>query len=206
MSAWPFDDLEITARDLTLRLPTNQELYLLAENSYQNITEPGQGFLRDWIEMPKQEYVRNIIQFNWSQKANLKASSWNLNFAVLLGSEPIGMQEVCATEFQKLRTVDTGSWLLRPHQGQGYGFLMRAMVLELAFQAGADFAKTSAHLENKASNGVSLKLGYKPNGIHHLVNAGKRIEAQQYFLRRADFRHDFDIKIQGLEPCLPLLI
>ena len=83
----------------------------------------------------------------------------------MLEDRPIGIQELRATGFPTLRTVETGSWLGRAFQGQGIGTEMRAAVLALAFDGlGAEVASSGAMDGNAASRRVSEKLGYEPNG------------------------------------------
>ena len=68
----------------------------------------------------------------------------------------IGAQDVRAHDFAVLRTVSTGSWLGREHQGRGRGREMRAAVLHLAFAGlGCLIAQTAAYADNGPSLGVS---------------------------------------------------
>ena len=80
-----------------------------------------------------------------------------------------------------MRTVDTGSWLGRTFQGQGFGKEMRAAVLGFAFDGlGARVAETKAFLDNAASNGVSRALGYEENGRGSLAPKGVARETQRF--------------------------
>lgn len=71
-----------------------------------------------------------------------------------------------AVDFDVLREVKTGSWVGLRHQGKGYGAAARTALLHLAFdELGAVAALTEVFRDNAASQGVSRKLGYVPDGI-----------------------------------------
>jgi RimJ/RimL family protein N-acetyltransferase len=92
---------------------------------------------------------------------------------VYVGDECLGAQTVLAEDFAVLRTVETGSWLGRAHQGRGFGKEMRAATLHFAFEClGATHAVTGAFEDNAASLGVTRSLGYRPNGERLCVRRG----------------------------------
>lgn len=112
--------------------------------------------------------------------------------------------------FAKRRSVGTGSWITRTRQGNGYGTEARAAVLDLAFgHLGAAEALTEYIEGNHASERVSRKLGYVPNGQRaaHREDTGRATE----YLLRLD-RTAWEGRalpgrtaVTGLGPCLPLL-
>jgi RimJ/RimL family protein N-acetyltransferase len=107
-----------------------------------------------------------------------------------------------------LREVHTGSWLGKDHQRQGIGTEMRAAVLHLAFVGlGAEMATSSAFPTNLASNRISLKLGYVPDGIQRIAPRETPIDTNRFRLTRARWEAGArpEVWIEGLEPCLPLL-
>jgi RimJ/RimL family protein N-acetyltransferase len=127
---------------------------------------------------------------------------------VLEDSEPVGIQDLFATQYPTTRAVETGSWLVRHAQGRGIGKEMRAAVLHLAFE-GLDAAEAySASFEdNPASQAVSRANGYEPNGTLIYAREGRPARNLKWILTRARWsttRRD-DIEIHGLEPCCALL-
>jgi RimJ/RimL family protein N-acetyltransferase len=120
------------------------------------------------------------------------------------------MQDLWAEEFAHSRSVGTGSWITRARQGCGYGTDARAAVLDLAFgHLGALEALTEYTEGNRASERVSRKLGYVPNGQRaaHRDDAGPVTEYQLRLDRPAwesHARRDH-IAVTGLGPCLPML-
>ena len=135
--------------------------------------------------------------------------SWHLILAVFAGGEPVGVQNVWAGDFARCRSVGTGSWITRSRQGRGYGTEARAAVLQLAFgHLGALEAHTEYLDGNRASERVSRKLGYTPNGQHAVYrdDAGRVTEYRLCLDRRAweaSARRD-GITVNGLGPCAPL--
>ncbi len=125
----------------------------------------------------------------------------------MVDGQVVGTQGLWTTSYPVSRTVLSGSWLGRAHQGQGIGTEMRAAILHLAFAGlGADRADTGAFEDNEASLAVTRKLGYRPNGDALVVDGERRDRELLFAMDRAgweDIRRD-DIEIVGLEPCLPL--
>ncbi len=112
-----------------------------------------------------------------------------------------------ARNFGRLRTVETGSWLGRQHQGQGLGKEMRAAILHLAFDGlGAIEALSGAFHDNRASLATSKSLGYVENGDRLMLRRNKPDRIIDLKLDRATWasqRRD-DIEIDGLEACLEM--
>ena|SRR5271154_2928424 len=65
--------------------------------------------------------------------AHWKPESLHLPLAVYLDGRPVGVQDVWASDFARVRSVGTGSWITRTDQGHVYGTEARQAVLELAF-------------------------------------------------------------------------
>jgi RimJ/RimL family protein N-acetyltransferase len=121
-----------------------------------------------------------------------------------LDGRPVGGQSIHAKDFAIHRSVDTGSWLRRPWQGQGIGTEMREAVLALAFDGlGARVADSSAFLDNAASNRVSRKLGDEENGRGSLAPQGVSRETQQFRMTLDAWRSRprSAIAIEGLDAC-----
>jgi len=109
-----------------------------------------------------------------------------------------------ADQFATLRTVGTGSWLGREFQGRGMGKEMRSALLAFAFDnLGAEWATSSAFLDNVTSIGVSRSLGYSENGIERLAPRGEARELVR-FLMTAEQWHSRErppISVSGLDGC-----
>jgi RimJ/RimL family protein N-acetyltransferase len=114
----------------------------------------------------------------------------------------IGTQSVGAKDFAVVREVETGSWLGRRYQGQGLGTEMRAAVLMFAFDhLGATAARSGAFADNKASHGVSRKLGYVEDGTTVYARRGKPATNVRLVVRPDTFvRPDWKLEVTGLEP------
>ena len=84
---------------------------------------------------------------------------------------------------------------------------MRAAILHFGFDGlGALRADTGAIEGNDRSVGVTRALGYVDNGQTVKDRDGERIICNEFRIERADWetRRRDDIKIEGLEPCLPM--
>ncbi|HEY7199550.1 MAG TPA: GNAT family N-acetyltransferase [Candidatus Dormibacteraeota bacterium] len=206
---WPLFDLRIRTPRLELRLPDDGDLIDMARLAAAGIhADDSMPFNIPWTEQPSPELERGVLQWHWRNRAECGPGRWRLAFAVFEGDRMVGNQDMRAEEFATLRTVATGSWLGREHQGRGLGKEMRAAVLHLAFAGlGALIAQSSAFADNGPSIGVSRALGYADDGEELTARRGQasrhlrfRMERDEWERRRRD-----DIVLEGVEPCLALL-
>ena len=209
--AWALFGLVVRTPRVELRLPTDDELVALADLAAAGIHDPAtMPFDVPWTDVDPPELQRNFLQYHWLQRASLTADDWHLVLATFdRGSGgPVGSQGLLASEFAIRRTVATGSWLGRDHQGQGIGTEMRAAVLHLAFAGlGAERAESGAWEDNEASLSVSRALGYHENRDHIAVRRGESARQIDLVLDRSDWeqRRRDDIELVGLDACLTLL-
>ena len=201
---WPLFDLIIRTPMLELRVPTDDEISTLvaqADNSIYDRT----GFMPftfDWTGDPIES-----MKYFWGTRSNWTAESWTLTLVPFIDGEPLGNQALRASDFPLVRQFDTGSYLLAHAQGRGIGTEMRTAALHLAFEGlGALEAKSEAHVDNLASNGVSRRLGYEVTHRHGAKFGDQRGEIYNLLLRRDAWeqRRRDDIEIIGLEACLPM--
>jgi RimJ/RimL family protein N-acetyltransferase len=114
---------------------------------------------------------------------------------------PIGIVALRATDFSILREVKTWSWLGLEHHGQGFGTEARNALLHLAFAGlDAEAALTEVFQDNAGSQGVSRKLGYRPDGISRDVLHGKPVVSDRLRLTREDWQ-ETPVEVEGLEDC-----
>lgn len=165
---WPTFALRIRTPRLCLRLPELEELAALAELAGRGVHHPGdRPFLTPWTEGTPGDRARSVLRGHWSQLHSWQPQDWRLGLGVfLLDEEPVGMVTLRSRDFAVLREVTTSSWLGLEHQGCGIGTEARTGLLALAFDhLGASDATTEVFPDNHASQGVSRKLGYRPDGI-----------------------------------------
>jgi RimJ/RimL family protein N-acetyltransferase len=206
---WPPFGLVLRTPRLELRLPAVEQLAELGKLAIDGVHEPeDMPFLVPWTDAPPLERARSTMQWHWRTWGAWTPEDWTLDFVVLLDGVVVGTQEVGGRDFATLREVGTGSWLGLKYHRQGIGTEMRAAVLHLAF-AGLDAqsAVSDAYTDNKASLGVSRKLGYTKDGVRRIVRRGQPATQQLLRLDRATWeaRRTVPVEIDGLEPCLPLL-
>ena len=164
---WPVYRLQITTDRLILRLPNEDELADVAEVAGAGVHRPSERpFLTPWTEGSAQDRRLSVVRGHWSDLADWTADRWGLGLCVFADGQPIGMVSLRASDFRVVREVSTSSWLGLPFQGKGFGTEARIGLLTLAFDhLGAEAARTEVFQDNRASQGVSRKLGYQPDGI-----------------------------------------
>jgi RimJ/RimL family protein N-acetyltransferase len=206
---WPLFGLRVRTPRLELRLPTDEDLAELARVAVDGIYKPGERpFFSRWAEQSPAEVARTVIQGQWRKRGAWAAADWVLELAVFdHDGRPLGTQELRAENFAELREVASSSWLGAEHQGRGLGTEMRSAVLHLAFAGlGADYALSASFADNAASQSISRKLGYRPDGIRRDARDGEILLTHRFRLSREQWdRTDRpEITIAGLEPCLSL--
>lgn len=204
---WPLFGLAVRTPRLELRYPDDADLMALADLSGDIHAPDYLPFTGTWSRLPDGERERAVVQYHWARRGDWSATAWRLELVVVVDGTVVGTQAVHADDFALTRTVTTGSWLGRAHQGQGIGSEMRAAALHLAFAGlDAERAETDAYDDNGPSLGVTAKLGYRPNGDQIDVAEGQRRRTLRFVLDRADWegRRRTDIDIVGLASCLPL--
>ncbi|KRF35466.1 GNAT family N-acetyltransferase [Nocardioides sp. Soil805] len=165
--AWPLFGLTIETPRLRLRLPRDEEVAELARVAADGVHTPHERpFLTPWTEGSAEDRAHFVLQQHWGALGDWEVRSWALGLGIFLEDRPIGRVTLRAQEFPVVREVTTSSWLGLPHHGQGFGTEARAGVLTLAFDhLGAEAAVSEVFQDNHASQGVSRRLGYEPDGI-----------------------------------------
>jgi RimJ/RimL family protein N-acetyltransferase len=207
---WPLFDLVVRTPRLELRLPREDEFAALIDLADQGIHDPEtMPFFIPWTDLEPRQRGRETAQWLWGHRANWSPENWTLTAAVFVDGRPIGMQDVGAQHFRAVRSVETGSWLGRAHQGQGLGREMRQAILHLAFAGlGAEEALSGAFEDNASSLAVSRAVGYEENGEargHRRDGSGRTIRFRMARAQWEGRRRD-DIEIMGLESCLDLFV
>jgi RimJ/RimL family protein N-acetyltransferase len=208
MDPWPFRHLVLRTPRLELRPDDDEGLLELVEEAHRGVHPPEEmPFGIAWTDAAPEDLGRNVLQFHWRVRATLTPADWNLNFLVRLDGRVIGTQGLTARDFAIGREVSTGSWIGLRHQGKGIGTEMRAAVLLFAFDhLGAAQARSSAHIGNPKSNGVSRKLGYVEDGTELLVRRGEATEDVRLLVTRDRFaRPPWTLGVTGITECLGLL-
>lgn len=182
--------VRVELRTPRLHLTTDDtRLTELAELARDGIHDPAiQPFGNAWTDTTPEGRARSVHAWWREHHTVWDSDDWHLPFIVAHGDAVIGVQELAAKHFRILRTVHTGSWLGQVYQNQGFGTEMRAAVLYFAFATlQAHFAETDAHTDNAASNRVSQKLGYTPNGTSRRVIRGAPMAVNHYIMPFSDW-------------------
>lgn len=205
---WPLLDLRVRTPRLELRPPDYDDMCALAALAAKGIHDPGwMPFAMPWSIQPSPQLERGALQHYWRNWADWSVNSWHLSLTTVVEGEVVGTQGVGAKDFPVLRTVESGSWLGREHQGKGIGKEMPAAMLHLAFVGlGAQYARSGAFHDNTPSLGVSRALGYEENGIAIADRLGKPDRQIHLLLTRERWKQhrSIEVTIENLAPCLEL--
>jgi RimJ/RimL family protein N-acetyltransferase len=205
-SFWPLFDLAVRTPRLEMRLPREDEFASLIELADGGVHDPEtMPFFVAWTDLEPTERARSTAQWLWRQRAEWSPHKWTFTAVGFVDGRPIGVQDVSAEHFGAVRSVQTGSWLGRAHQGKGLGREMREAILHLAFAGlGAAEALSGAFEDNAASIATSRSVGYEDNGEARARRRDGWGRTVRFRLSREVWerhRRD-DIEITGLEGCL----
>ncbi|MEU8237632.1 GNAT family N-acetyltransferase [Actinoplanes missouriensis] len=204
---WPLFGLVIRTPRLELRLPREEELAALAGVAHRGAYRPGEEpFLTPWGDGTQDGRARAVLTGQWRAMSAWKADAWELPLGVFTDGRALGMVALMARDFPVVRQVTTWSWLGLDHHGKGYGTEARAGLLSLAFEhLGATTARTDVFQDNHASQAVSRKLGYEPDGISIDARNGEALISDRLRLSRQVWaaRDRPPATVTGAEPCLP---
>ena len=194
LTLWPLTGLRVVSGDLELRYLDDPLLFQLAELAGDGIHAPeAMPFNAPWSRGTPQEIARSVLTYQWSARSRITPQEWTLELAVIRDGEVLGVQSMVTKDFPVTGQVETGSWLGLRHQGAGVGTRMRLMILYLAFEGlGAQAATTSAFEDNVASNGVTRKIGYQPDGREVVAREGAATGSLRYRLERSDWENRAD--------------
>ncbi|MFF0553950.1 GNAT family N-acetyltransferase [Streptomyces sp. NPDC004311] len=186
-------------------MPTEEELAQVAEVAARGVHRPGlMPFLTPWTDLEPRERARFVVQRHWSRLGSWTPHDWKLELVAFHEGNPIGMQDVKATDFAVRREVLSGSWLGLDHHGLGLGTEMRAAVLHLSFaELGAESATSLSFTDNTPAISVSHRLGYLADGITRDVLHGTVVESQRFRLSRDTWqsREHPPVTVHGLAGC-----
>lgn len=207
---WPLYGLTIVTSRLELHLPREAELTRLAELAGRGVHRADERpFLTPWTDGSAEDRARSVLQGHWCDLAEWSVPAWQLGLGVFHGGDPLGMVSLRARDFPTVREVATSSWLGIEHQGKGYGTEARVGLLTLAFEhLGANAARTEVFQDNHASQAVSRKLGYEPDGIsvdargsEALVSDRLRLTRQKWSQQQRAQQKRAAARVEGMDAC-----
>lgn len=200
----PVYRLRLRTERLELRLPESfDEVAALADTAAAGVHDPGfMPFSHPWTKGEPDETARSVALWYHRAIGRWDAKHWSVPFFVRYEGRPIGVQTLHGKEFAVTREVDSGSWIGLAYQGRGIGTEMRAAVLHLAFAGlGAETARSGSYLGNDASERVSRRLGYRPDGDEFHVVQEQRRHMRRWRLSREDWKahRKHEVIIEGLD-------
>ena len=183
---WPAAGLHIRAGNLELRWIDDGLLVELADLASHGVHDPQRlPFNVPWTRGTELEVARNVMTYQWVSRQHVGPGRLVLQFGVLLDGIPVGIQAASGDNWAELREVETGSWLGQEFHGRGIGTRMRAMMLHACFEGlAARDVTSSAYDDNPASNAISRRTGYEPDGLDCVVRDGASATLIRYRMTR----------------------
>jgi len=183
---WPLLGVRIRVSDIELAPIDDRTALDLGRLAAGGIHGNFLPFSTPWTRGSEVEVARNVYRYHAKLRQEMSPERWSLEFAARLDHTLIGVQSLTAEHFVTTRSAESGSWLGQAWQGKGIGTLNRIAILTLAFEGlGADEVTTSAWADNVASNAVTRKLGYEPNGEERLDREGRVTVQKRFRMSRA---------------------
>ncbi|MCW3494465.1 GNAT family N-acetyltransferase [Microbacterium sp. SSM24] len=183
---WPAAGVRVRSGGLELRWIDDELLGELADLAGRGIHSPDTlPFEHAWTRGTPDEVARSVVRFQWNARPQVSPDRFVLELGVIADGVPVGVQGLVADDWGVLRCVRTGSWLGQEHQGRGIGRRMRVLALHLAFEGlGAVEARTGAFVDNAASNAVSHRVGYLPDGAVRVARDGEPVLHNNFMMTR----------------------
>lgn len=200
-TVFPPFGLRIEAGPLVLRPITDDVLPELVDLALGGIHDPKMmPFNVPWTDAPPDRLPLNFTLYHWGQRASWSPEHWGLEFAVEHEGRVVGCQSFATHNYAVTRTGETGSWLGKPFHGAGIGTMMRQAICAFCFDhLDADEITSAAFADNPASNAVSRKVGYQPNGTQRKTRReGEWKGSQQWLLTRETFNRGPEITVSGV--------
>lgn len=204
--------LTITTPQLTLRLPSDEQVARLADRACGRVLAAGQeNFLSAWAALPAGAFQDGFCAYHRDTRAAVTPADWRLELGIFPAgeTEPVGVMGASGSDFTRTRAAVTGSWLLPDVRGRRLGIGARLAMLHLLFDGlGARTARSGAHENNRISNQVSRSLGYHLDGYKDRDETLGGARSCQWILDRERFAgiRRADVRIDGLDGCLALLL
>lgn len=198
---WPLLGVSIAVSDIELRPVDDRTALDLGRLAAGGIHGNFLPFNTPWTRGSEVDVARNVYRYHARLRHEMGPDHWALEFAARLDHTLIGVQSLTSDHFGTTRSAESGSWLGQAWQGRGIGTLNRIAILTLAFD-GLESAEvtTSAWADNSASNAVTRKLGYEPNGEERLDREGLVTVQKRFRMTRGMW----DARGQDLRPHVQL--
>jgi RimJ/RimL family protein N-acetyltransferase len=206
---WPLFGLRVMCGPLELRVVQDSDIPVLVDLAERGIHDPdAMPFLFPWSTAPIDELGRNTAVHHWRTRADFTPAQWSLELLVSWNGTTVGCQGFRTQDYLVTRTGETGSWLGRQYQGKGIGTAMRqAMCAFLFDHLDAQEVTSAAFTDNPASQAVSRKVGYQPNGrTRERRREDELVICLRTRLAPEDLvRPEHDLRVVGVQPVRELI-
>lgn len=193
----PLMGLSLHTKNLVLAPATEDEaLSLSVAVAHYGVHDPSvMPFVTPWTDQAPEMVARSVFR-NVTERSQKR-----LHLAARISQRvtlPIGLMSLTLDDDGESFT--TGSYLLSPFQGKGFGTQMRVAALDLAFHGlQRNTAYTAAFTNNSPSLSVARKLGYEHYDTVIKMNRGEPLESLKFVLRRENWTAEPSTRMCGLD-------
>lgn len=203
----PLPGTRLRHGSITIRYMKKSDSRTLAETLHRSLRDHEKHFTPHTADMlgdTLQETTNNYQSMLHRLQTESSETNWNIPFVVIMDNKVVGVQHMKGETFKVLKEVYTASYLDLKVRGLGVGTKVRGMVLEFAFaHLGADTARSSYVDGNNASNKVSKKMGYRPDGTELIAYKNQRIVNNRLLLTKACWQQHRPQWLDGLDVNFP---
>jgi RimJ/RimL family protein N-acetyltransferase len=205
---WPPFALRVTCGPLVLRPLRDADFPEVLAVVHAGVHAPDlMPFSFPWTDATGADMDKQFVQYHWRARAELAPERWQLDLGVWEDGRFVGVQGVSTRDFPVTRTGETGSWLGQAFHGRGIGTLMRQAICVLCLDhLGFAEVTSGAFADNPASQAVSRKVGYRPNGEERYDRKGAPAIMLRLVLAPGDLvRPPYEVEVVGADAFLDLV-
>lgn len=168
---WPV--CSFSSGDVVLSLPTFSDLVGLAGLAKDGLFPDSPPIFNWYVDDPSERFY-NVVEQGLHRRSSFDFStSVGLAFAVSVDGVLAGYQTIKFSKGGSLGVGETGSWLAPSFRGRGFGVTARNLICWFGFKIlEFDVIRSESLVENAASRGVSLSVGYTHDGTRELFVRG----------------------------------
>ena len=184
-------ELRVAFEDVVVKIPTLEQGVALAKIAYDGLFPDDDVTISEWYDLKNPSVnAFSVMEHLFRSWKTLGQTPLRLPLVVLVNDKVVGTQsfEDTTGAFTVTRELGTGSYLAPNMRGKNIGTKARYCALALGFNVlGASEMVTSALTTNIASNKVSQKCGYLPDGRQIISDRGERKVINRYRLTREQY-------------------
>jgi RimJ/RimL family protein N-acetyltransferase len=184
-SVLPVLDLRITAGPIELHGITDDLIGRLGELAAKGTRAPDAPpfTTTPWTLAPPEDVPLMLAQALWARRSDFSPAKWTASLAAFADGQLAGFVSLMTRDYLVTRTATTASWLGVEFHGRGIGTAVRQVLCAFAFDhLDAEYLRSEAFADNRASLGASRKLGFTELAREHVARLGEPVTSVELML------------------------